>query len=167
MTHEPCAVVVALFFLSCVYEFCMILASNFTVGCALFTSPPRQDPTLVRENGPPRNRDPPRRSRQSWSRHCREKCDHRCLIGWLESPPPARGGLLVSCYLLPVYMYAVHAISSLDTEGSLRHGTQTAWGFVGTCLIFYAVCMLVLFMLFMLMLFRLFRLLARSTLVYP
>ena len=27
---------------------------------------------------------------------------------------------------------AVYARSSLDTEGSLRHGTQTAWGFVGT-----------------------------------
>ena len=120
MTHEPCAVVVALFFLSCVYEFCMILASNFTVGCALFTSPPRQDPTLVRENGPPRNRDPPRRSRQSWSRHWREKCDHRCLIGWLESPPPARGGLLVSCYLLPVYMYAVHRLVKSDQVATLE-----------------------------------------------
>ncbi len=29
-------------------------------------------------------------------------------------------------------VYVVYAISSLDTEGSLRHGTQTAWGFVGT-----------------------------------
>ena len=30
-------------------------------------------------------------------------------------------------------VYAVYdAISSLDTEVSLRHGTQTAWGFVGT-----------------------------------
>ena len=29
-------------------------------------------------------------------------------------------------------VYAVYAISSLDTELSLRHGTQnTAWGFVG------------------------------------
>ena len=37
---------------------------------------------------------------------------------------------LGSC-LLPLE-YAVYAISSLDTEVSLRHGTQTAWGFVGT-----------------------------------
>ena len=30
-------------------------------------------------------------------------------------------------------VYAVYAISSLDTDPSLRHGTQnTAWGFVGT-----------------------------------
>ena len=37
------------------------------------------------------------------------------------------------CYVLLVApVYAVSAISSLDTELSLRHGTQTAWGFVGT-----------------------------------
>ena len=30
-------------------------------------------------------------------------------------------------------VYPVYAISSLDTELSLRHGTQnTAWGFIGT-----------------------------------
>jgi hypothetical protein len=33
----------------------------------------------------------------------------------------------------PLPVYAVYAMSSLDTGSSLlRHGTQTAWGFVGT-----------------------------------
>ena len=32
----------------------------------------------------------------------------------------------------PLPVYAVFAISSLDTGSSLRQGTQTAWGFVGT-----------------------------------
>ena len=46
------------------------------------------------------------------------------------SPPAARAA--VARVAAARAVYAVYAISSLDTGSSLRHGTQTAWGFVGT-----------------------------------
>ena len=42
-------------------------------------------------------------------------------------PSLQTGRLCLSfCMLFMLAVYAVYAISSLDTEGSLRHGTQTA-----------------------------------------
>ena len=84
----------------------------------------------MREGGRARARTRDGRRRGRGRDRSRWACGERRASFLPPSPPAARAA--VARVAAARAVYAVYAISSLDTGSSLRHGTQTAWGFVGT-----------------------------------